>query len=70
MNKKLVKTRGARRDTLEAMVCTCSCNCTCFSNCVNCSGGGSWQASENNNKQSSASFSGAHKTPYSQSYRY
>lgn len=69
MNKKLVKTRVTRTNTLEAMACACSCNCTCFSNCVNCSGGGSFQASENNNKQSSPSFSRTYSGPSAQSYK-
>lgn len=69
MNKKLVKTRVSRTNTLEAMACTCSCDCTCVSNCVNCSGGGSFQASEHKNKQSSTSFDREYKTPYAQSYR-
>lgn len=46
MNKKLVKTRIARTNTLEAMVCSCYCTCNC-----NCSGGGSWYASESSYKK-------------------
>ncbi len=52
MNKKLMKNRVSRRDTLEAMVCYCSCDCKCVSECVNCSGGGSWQVSEHRGKVS------------------
>ena len=52
MNKKLVKTRVSRTNTLEAMACTCTCTCTCVTECVNCAGGGSWQASEHRGKVS------------------
>ncbi len=45
MNKKLVKTRVGRTNTLEAMACTCVCICV---QCTptNCSGGGSFQVTE------------------------
>ena len=43
-SKKLVKARGNRRDTVEAMaVCIAS---LCNNNCANCSGGGSWHVQE------------------------
>lgn len=42
MDKKLVKTRSVRTNTLEAM----GCGCTDESICKNCSGGGSYQARE------------------------
>jgi putative bacteriocin precursor len=61
MNKKLVKNRVSRTNTLEAMACACSCNCTCVTECINCSGGGSFQATEQNNKMSSKSFSPTYK---------
>lgn len=48
MNKKLVKTRNARMNTLEAMACACACGCQC--DCTNCSGGGSWTATERTNR--------------------
>ncbi len=44
MNKKLVKTRIARRDTLEAMSKCTSIIC----DCTKCSGGGSWMAQGRN----------------------
>lgn len=47
--KKLVKTRTARSDTLEAMTCSCRCPPTC--DCTNCSGGGSFTAEEGNNRR-------------------
>ena len=43
MNKKLVKTRNVRMNTLEAMGCSCKCSCT---SCSNCSGGGSFTVTE------------------------
>ena len=52
MNKKLMKTRVSRTNTLEAMACSCSCTCNCVSECVNCSGGGSWQVSEHRGRVS------------------
>ena len=33
-------------DTLEAMVCSCSCSC--YDPCANCSGGGSFYVEEHN----------------------
>ncbi len=47
MNKKLVKTRNARLNTLEAMACGCGCGCDC--NCGNCSAGGSFKLTEKSN---------------------
>lgn len=52
MNKKLVKTRNARLNTLEAMGCGCNCG-TCDCTCTNCSGGGSFQVTEMTNKKAS-----------------
>ncbi len=45
MGKKLVKIRGSRRDTVEAMS-ICKSKCVAWGNCTTCSGGGSWSASE------------------------
>ncbi len=50
VNKKLVKTRGSRIDTVEAMSVYRGCGCTCTYTCDNCSGGGSWKAREFNNE--------------------
>ena len=52
MNKKLVKTRNARLNTLEAMACACGCGCEC--DCTNCSGGGSWTVTERTNRSKSS----------------
>ncbi len=41
MNKKLIKTRNTRTNTLQAMACKCG---TCTP--TNCSGGGSFQESD------------------------
>lgn len=49
MNKKLVKNRVSRTNTLEAMTCKCSCSCSCYSDCGKCSGGGSFQVTEQRN---------------------
>ena len=46
-SKKLVKTRGSRRDTVEAMAICAPCGCN--NNCANCSGGGSWHVQERTN---------------------
>ena len=46
MNKKLIKSRSFRMDTLEAMVCKCVCSCS--DPCANCSGGGSFYVEEHN----------------------
>ena len=54
MNKKLMKNRVSRRDTLQAMACRCVCSCSCPNECSNCSGGGSWKATEETNRLSSA----------------
>lgn len=51
MNKKLVKTRNARLNTLEAMACSCGCGCDC--DCTNCSAGGSFKLIEKSNIYSS-----------------
>lgn len=48
MNKKLVKTRSTRMNTLEAMACGCGCGCEC--DCTNCSAGGSFQLTEKTNR--------------------
>lgn len=48
VNKKLVRTRGNRIDTVEAMAVYSGCACTYT--CDNCSGGGSWRAREHNNE--------------------
>ncbi len=49
MNKKLVKNRVSRTNTLEAMACSCTCpGCTI----TNCSGGGSFQAIERSSRLS------------------
>lgn len=44
MEKKLVKVRTPRTDTLEAMGSNCSCTC----DCTNCSGGGSFTIEKRN----------------------
>lgn len=49
MNKKLMKTRVSRTNTLEAMGCSCTCpGCTI----TNCSAGGSFQAIEKSSRLS------------------
>lgn len=60
MNKKLVKTRVSRTNTLEAMECKCGCSCGCVTECDNCSGGGSWTATEYTNRL----YSAVHGTQY------
>lgn len=52
MNKKLVKTRNARLNTLEAMACSCLCGRNCV--CTNCSGGGSFQVTEKTSASNSS----------------
>lgn len=47
MNKKLVKTRIDRTNTLEAMACNCIREC----DCRNCSGGGSWSSKEDTGRR-------------------
>lgn len=49
MNKKLVKTRNVRMNTLEAMACACACGCDC--DCTNCSAGGSFKLIEKTNRR-------------------
>lgn len=68
MNKKLIKTRITRENTLEAMACscTCPCSCSCYENCDKCSGGGSFQATERVNRLSN-NLSRNLKTPNSAS---
>ncbi len=57
MNKKLVKTRNARLNTLEAMACYCGCSAgSC--DCVNCSAGGSFQVTEGSNRRANNTISG------------
>jgi len=46
MNKKLVKVRTTRMDTLEAMATGCACGYC--DPCNNCSGGGTFTAEGNN----------------------
>lgn len=52
MNKKLMKNRVSRTNTLEAMAYRC--NCGCPNECNNCSGGGSWTETEHDNRMYSA----------------
>lgn len=54
MNKKLMKTRVSRTNTLEAMITTCGCicaACVCSDDCSKCSAGGSFQAIERVNRR-------------------
>lgn len=46
MNKKLVKNRVSRTNTLEAMACECGCT---DNNCKWCSAGGSFHQTEKTN---------------------
>lgn len=56
MNKKLVKTRSSRLDTVEAMM-EMGIVCLCYKrNCENCSGGGAWSASEGYNRMHDYNF--------------
>lgn len=52
MNKKLMKNRVSRTNTLEAMICACSASCVNDKYCTKCSGGGSFQATEDVNRLS------------------